>query len=289
MANAVTLVAADTPAAAIVPTEAFDAVFGMSWNGQDETFDDSPAAGWKQGTQGVGYDENDTYQPRIGLDLLGEMLDANASLYARIEFTLDDMLPHVDFLQLKLRYDDGFIAYLNGVEIARANAPSAPTWNSTATLSHRDSEAMEFEAFDVTAYTDVLKLGANVLAIHGLNRRPSDNDMLIQAELLAGEFTRTPIQIDHFSPITARTFSAGAWSGATVLNVAQPGDANGDGIFSSSDLVLVLQAGQYEDDTDDNSTWSEGDWNGDGDFTTADLVLALATGTYTNGARTAKR
>jgi hypothetical protein len=60
----------------------------------------------------------------------------------------------------------------------------------------------------------------------------------------------------------------------------QPGDANRDGIFNSSDLVLVLAAGQYEDSIAGNSRWEEGDWNGDGDFTTADLVLALSAGNY---------
>jgi ELWxxDGT repeat protein len=58
------------------------------------------------------------------------------------------------------------------------------------------------------------------------------------------------------------------------------GDANGDGRFDSSDLVQVFQAGEFEDQIPNNSTWEEGDWNGDGDFTTADLVLALQSGSY---------
>ncbi|MCA9199804.1 MAG: hypothetical protein KDA87_19825, partial [Planctomycetales bacterium] len=36
-----------------------------------------------------------------------------------------------------------------------------------------------------------------------------------------------------------------------------------------------------------NSTYHEGDWNGDGDFTTADLVLAFQAGTYVAEARIA--
>ena len=56
--DSVTLVAADAPTSAIVPNEAFDTEFGISWNGKDNTFDDSEAAGWKQGTMGVGFDEN---------------------------------------------------------------------------------------------------------------------------------------------------------------------------------------------------------------------------------------
>jgi hypothetical protein len=65
------------------------------------------------------------------------------------------------------------------------------------------------------------------------------------------------------------------------------GDSNNDGVFNSSDLVKVLQAGQYEDDVEGNSTFDEGDWNGDGDFDSGDLVYALQTGNYVAAANPA--
>ncbi len=58
------------------------------------------------------------------------------------------------------------------------------------------------------------------------------------------------------------------------------GDANLDGVFDSTDLVQVLQANEYEDDIEGNSTWAEGDWNCDGDFDAHDLIRALQTGRY---------
>jgi hypothetical protein len=58
------------------------------------------------------------------------------------------------------------------------------------------------------------------------------------------------------------------------------GDANGDGQFDSTDLVLIFQAGEYEDAIAGNSTWSEGDWTCDGDFDTSDLVAAFQSGNY---------
>jgi hypothetical protein len=58
------------------------------------------------------------------------------------------------------------------------------------------------------------------------------------------------------------------------------GDANRDGVFNSSDLIVVFQAGEYEDGIAGNSTWAEGDWSGDGDFDTADLILAFQLGKY---------
>jgi hypothetical protein len=63
------------------------------------------------------------------------------------------------------------------------------------------------------------------------------------------------------------------------------GDANLDGQFSRTDMVAVLQAGQYEDMISGNSGWTSGDWDGDGDFTTRDLVAALQDGGYEKGPR----
>jgi hypothetical protein len=61
------------------------------------------------------------------------------------------------------------------------------------------------------------------------------------------------------------------------------GDANLDGEFNSTDLVQVLQIGEYADDVPLNSTWSDGDFGGDREFDTDDLVLALQTGAYETG------
>ena len=49
-------------------------------------------------------------------------------------------------------------------------------------------------------------------------------------------------------------------------------------------MVLVFQAGEYEDGVAGNSGWAEGDWNCDGDFTTRDLVVAFMEGGYEEGA-----
>lgn len=63
------------------------------------------------------------------------------------------------------------------------------------------------------------------------------------------------------------------------------GDANLDGEFNTTDLVQVLQAGEYEDGILENSDWSTGDWNADYEFDTADIVLALQEGAYEQGPR----
>ena len=89
-------------------------------------------------------------------------------------------------------------------------------------------------------------------------------------------------------------FGATLTNGAEVLLVATPsgkakaavaagalvGDVNGDGIFNSTDLVIVFQSGHYEDGIRDKSGNTEGDWNGDGEFDSSDLVLAFQLGLY---------
>ncbi|MEZ6120401.1 MAG: dockerin type I domain-containing protein [Pirellulaceae bacterium] len=58
------------------------------------------------------------------------------------------------------------------------------------------------------------------------------------------------------------------------------GDVNLDGKFDSADLVLIFQAGEYQDSRTGNSVWSTGDWNCDGEFDSSDLVVAFQTGRY---------
>ena len=52
------------------------------------------------------------------------------------------------------------------------------------------------------------------------------------------------------------------------------GDANLDGAFDTSDMVLVFQAGKYEQDVE--ALWHEGDWTGDLHFDSSDFVAAVA-------------
>ncbi len=69
----------------------------------------------------------------------------------------------------------------------------------------------------------------------------------------------------------------------TVFNTVY-GDANLDGIFNSTDLVLVFQTGEYEDELAGNSEWLTGDWNGDGEFNSSDFVFVFQRGGYSTAA-----
>src|SRR6185369_10931513 len=88
-----------------------------------------------------------------------------------------------------MKYDDGFIAYLNGVVVASRNAPAAPAWNSVATAQHDDAQAIIFEPINISSFLSSLRVGTNVLAIQGLNSSLTSTDMLIVPELTGSSTT----------------------------------------------------------------------------------------------------
>ena len=67
-----------------------------------------------------------------------------------------------------MRYDDGFVAYLNGTEIARRNAPVTPGWDSTATTDRNFASASTQETIDVS-----LKMGELSL-LPAVRKAPAD-------------------------------------------------------------------------------------------------------------------
>lgn len=176
--ESVELLAPNAPAFARIPA---DDTLGLSWTAVDFN-----PVGWLMGTTGIGYERDPaaTFTPWIGLDVDG-MYGSSSTAYIRIPFEVDD-LTGLRSLVLSIMYDDGFVAYLNGLPVASANAPAAPAWNSAATSKHDDPEALQYVSFalsdDVLGY---LRKGQNVLAIHGLNEKKTSTDFLMLPRLTA--------------------------------------------------------------------------------------------------------
>ncbi|MBA7482019.1 hypothetical protein ES707_17499 [subsurface metagenome] len=175
------LIREGTEARALIPT---NGSLGRAWT--ELTFDEP---GWVDGKTGVGYD----YAGLVALDV-GAMRNTNQTVYVRIRFEVDEAVA-IDRLLLRMKYEDGFTAYLNGFEVARANAPSESelTWNSGATANRLDGDAIDFEDFDVTVHKDFIIKGINVLAVHGLNVTLGSSDLLILPELVAIQVERLDI------------------------------------------------------------------------------------------------
>jgi hypothetical protein len=176
-AEAVEVVSEGAQAFAKIPV---DNSLGVDWTHVDFT-----PNGWLTGTTGVGYERQSGYEGFIGLNV-GAMYYVNTSVYIRIPFTVDDPSGLTD-LTLEMMYDDGFVAYLNdSIPIASANAPATVTWNSLAAQDHPDASAVQYQSFKLPPEAlESLRVGQNVLSIHGLNRGLNSSDFLILPRLTA--------------------------------------------------------------------------------------------------------
>ena len=217
-------------------------------------FDDSD---WRLGRAALGYERGAGFESSIETDVEADMFNRNASLYSRIDFSIDD-LTDVDKLTLRMKFDDGFVAYLNGEQVASANAPDSPDWNSTSTTNVSDGDAQRFADFDISTFKDLLNQGANILAIRGLNRSTTSSDMLIVPELvtqrISGQLSADVVefsggqilgvsQIDAEFQHKSGTFSP---TGATIEVGIQSLEINGS-YEMNSDAVLRIDLDQELD------------------------------------------
>ena len=183
---------------------------GASWTATN--YNDSA---WILGTNGVGFGTTNaaggSVLPFVKTDIGGVMSNVNASAYVRIPFTVTDTST-VSLASLRLRYDDGYVAYINGLEISRANAPALPAYDSAATGAHSPLSVEEIrlgQAF--------FQNGANVLAIHGLNIDATNEDFVVYADLSAAivvDSSAQPVYFTTPSPTNANS------SGVAILGPA---------------------------------------------------------------------
>ena len=125
------------------------------------------------------------YTSQIGLDLKNEAAGLASTAAVRIPFTVSNPSQYNKLL-LKMKYDDGFVAYLNGTEIARRNAPGgAITYTSTASAVRPDAAALTDESINVSSYLNLLNgSGQNILAIRALNASAGDSDLIVIPQLV---------------------------------------------------------------------------------------------------------
>lgn len=201
------------------------------------TFNDSS---WQAGQLGTGYDTTpgggpksppkQIFNPEIGanLNIESTMSSSTTTCYVRIPFEIEDPDGVISML-LRMKYDDGFVAYINGVEVARDNVGTAvgvaPAWNATAPVDRFDEDALSSTNFNLTIAPGTLVAGTNILAIHGLNYSSgsSDRRFLLSAEL-DGVAAPLPPPPPALSP-----FEASVSAIADVNKRGPEDDADGDG------------------------------------------------------------
>jgi hypothetical protein len=150
------------------------------------SFDDTR---WESGQGGFGYGDGDDRT------VLSDMQYNYSTVFIRKSFPMDS--PD-DFsgLELSVRVDDGFVAYLNGVEIARANCTGTPRFSSTASGS---LEAGNPLVFPIEYPASLLLPGKNTLAVVGLNNSLSSSDLSLAVNLNGYRNTTGVAQISGFA------------------------------------------------------------------------------------------
>jgi hypothetical protein len=128
---------------------------------------------WSEGQGGFGYDDGDD----------NTTIEATPSVYIRKTFNLVDTSV-IKHLILQADYDDAFVAYLNGVEIARSNIGTVgtpPAFDALATTFKEANiylgELPESYEFRPTNFRSFIKQGSNTLAIQIHNQSLTSSDL----------------------------------------------------------------------------------------------------------------
>ena len=138
------------------------------------------ASGWSSGQMGIGYGDGDD---------VTNLPAPTTTAYARIEFNVSDTSKIASAL-LDLDFDDGFVAYINGIEVARFGlSGTPPAWNDLSA----DHEALLYQGGALTSFTlskellsQVLRNGNNVLAFEVHNSSTTSSDMSLLSFLTFG-------------------------------------------------------------------------------------------------------
>lgn len=154
------------------------------WNAR--TFD---ASAWELLPSGFGYGTNPAELKTVTTRLDDMKQDRQLagtpgylSIFVRAKFNIPD--PSLARkLILKVAFDDGFVAFLNGMEVVREGMRGTPPGfrqGASATVA----DAVE-KRFDLTPHLSKLKAGENLLALQGHNVNTSSSDFVLSPSLFA--------------------------------------------------------------------------------------------------------
>ena len=140
-----------------------------NWNQRD--FD---ASTWNSGKAGFGYGDGDD---RTLIDMRYKF----RSIYLRCTFEIENP-EDVKGVHLYLNYDDGFIAYINGTQVAQSSVAKTRDGELRVSLH----EGGRYEEFFISNFDHLLRRGANVIAIEGHNATSESSDFSLDPFLTIG-------------------------------------------------------------------------------------------------------
>ena len=119
------------------------------------------------------------YGDGLGGTLLSDMPSGYATVFLRNKFVVTNAV-QIQNLRLSVDFDDGFVLWLNGAEIFRANAPANLAHTSLALTEH---ESGTFETYTLLGAGAFLLEGTNQLAVQGFNTTLNSDDFKFDLQL----------------------------------------------------------------------------------------------------------
>ncbi|HJN90731.1 MAG TPA: lamin tail domain-containing protein [Verrucomicrobiota bacterium] len=129
---------------------------------------------------------------------LEDMKSRYNSFFLRRKFDAPDP-DTVTSMTLRAKVDDGFVAYINGTEVARYNVETEkPKYTSAA--SKAASEPLRFRNYALKNLGEILLDGENTIAVIVLNQRRTSPDVLFDARLTAVSVESVPPKVETVDP-----------------------------------------------------------------------------------------
>ncbi|MBN1673896.1 MAG: tandem-95 repeat protein [Kiritimatiellae bacterium] len=192
-------------------------------------YDDSD---WAAGAAPFGYSSDPAEGP-FGTTL-GDMRNTYTSLFLRKAFRIQDSAL-INELRLAAQFDDGFVLWLNGEELARVNVPGAPGEPVRHTgLAFRTTEPSGWTQTWTGAAIPSLLAGTNLVAAQVFNGSAGSSDLLFDLELAVGRCSLSVAE-DSDQDGLPDAWEAARFSEAVAQAAA--GDADGDGVSNLEEYV----------------------------------------------------
>jgi len=190
---------------------------------------------WLAATAPFGYGDGP-----YGNSALSDMEDNYWSVYFRKEFVLESPAT-VSELQLEALYDDGFILWINGEEVARVNMTNAPGDFTPHNVGAASSVGNGTPWSNVLANNalPVLVPGTNVLAAHWFNGTFSSSDLTMDLGLTVVQGTDFPLADDADEDGLPDNWETGAF---TDTDQTADTDFDGDGATDGAEFIAGTDA-----------------------------------------------
>ncbi|WP_367870632.1 lamin tail domain-containing protein [Luteolibacter sp. Populi] len=169
---------------------------------------------WTNAAPGLGYDTGGGLNAWVTTNVQAGFQGVNPSLCFRRTFSLPNPSAYAAY-KLRMKYEDGFVAWINGVEAGRANFAGAPAYNSVATAALDEAVVNSWAEFTIPA--SVLVAGTNVLAVQGLNSSVSSSDFLLLPEV-TGSTAAEPGAVVYFATPTPGVLNNAGSAGPVVFD-----------------------------------------------------------------------